>query len=76
MALSFAGNPQLTSRAGLVPSVEAGLLLLQDEILRGQRPLFTGYSNLKMLAFLIMPVFCAVSMICILIGFVADVRDA
>ena len=42
MALSFAGNPQLTTSAGLMPPVEAGRLLLRDEIRQGKVALFSG----------------------------------
>ena len=42
MALSFAGNPQLTTSAGLMPPVEAGRLLLRDEIRQGKTALFSG----------------------------------
>ena len=42
IALSFAGNPQLTTSAGLMPPVEAGRLLLRDEIRQGKVALFSG----------------------------------
>ena len=45
----------LTTKASILPPVDAGKLLQEDQILRGRRSLFSGYSNLKLLLFVTLP---------------------
>lgn len=66
IALSYAGNPQLTTSAGLVPTVEPGRLRREDEIQRGRQAVFSGYSDLKMLIFVTLPALCVLSTLSVL----------
>ena len=55
VALSFAGNPQLTSHSSKAGGIPASIILERDAILNGQLTMFSGFDRLKTLCWLVMP---------------------
>eukprot|EP00658_Telonema_sp_P-2_P023992 TRINITY_DN19625_c0_g1_i7.p1 TRINITY_DN19625_c0_g1~~TRINITY_DN19625_c0_g1_i7.p1 ORF type:complete len:687 (+),score=122.59 TRINITY_DN19625_c0_g1_i7:3-2063(+) len=56
IALSFAGNTEMTTAAGDLPPSSTGRSTTVDEIRQGKHGLFSGHSNSKELFFITLPV--------------------
>ena len=55
IALSFSGNTELTADASIVPSVEAGKSLREDQIKSGRKALFAGHFNFTFFFCVLLP---------------------
>eukprot|EP00656_Telonema_subtile_P057663 TRINITY_DN9538_c0_g1_i4.p1 TRINITY_DN9538_c0_g1~~TRINITY_DN9538_c0_g1_i4.p1 ORF type:complete len:894 (+),score=105.11 TRINITY_DN9538_c0_g1_i4:1970-4651(+) len=56
VVLAYAGNPQLTTSSSWFSQTAPGKLRDEDEIVRGKRPLFAGYTRMWELVLLTLPV--------------------
>ena len=55
IALSFSGNTELTVDASVVPSVEAGQSLREDQIKNGRKTTFAGHFNFTLFFCVLLP---------------------